>query len=96
MESIAEKIDKLIITNLKIFRIEDELTYEQEKAKKQRDLERIAELDRIRRACVQRRRILINEINQILQPETPEDPRIHKHYGGKSFINTKFKRKEKK
>jgi len=93
MESIAEKIDKLMITNLKIFRIEDELTYEQEKKKK--DLERIAELDRMRRACVQRRRNLINEINNFFSPETPEEPRIHKHYGGKSFIATRFRRKVK-
>ena len=91
MMGIGDKIDKLIVANLKIWRAEDELTFEQEKPKNKRDLERIAELDRIRRACVQQRRILINDLNRFFSKDIPEDLRIHKHYGGKSHISTRFR-----
>ena len=95
MEGIGEKIDKLVIADLKVWRAEDELTYEQEKPKNKRDLERIAELDRIRRASVQQRRNFINDLNKFFSKDIPEEMRIHKHYGGKSHVSTGFRRKLK-
>jgi len=72
---LGDLIDQLITTNIKIFFIEERLESLQKQNKTKEVLEKIAKLDAMRRETVNRRRMLINELNKRLGEKIPRDVR---------------------
>ena len=72
---VGDLIDQLITANIKIFFIEERLESLQKQNKTKEVLEKIAKLDAMRRETVNRRRMLINELNKRLGEKIPRDVR---------------------
>ncbi|MCD6137056.1 MAG: hypothetical protein J7J91_00510 [Deltaproteobacteria bacterium] len=72
---VGDLIDQLITANIKIFFIEERLESLQKQNKTKEVLEKIAKLDAMRRETVNRRRMLINELNKRLGEKIPRDIR---------------------